>query len=358
MVATSGIAPSRHYRIVVLPGEGIGPEVVEACLTILKELAIYEKFSLTIDHGLIGKPAWQQFGTFLPDETLKLCEASDGIVFGAVTKGGLLKLRRHFDLFINLRPVRPSPSLTEASPIRADRLEGVDLLFVRELVSGIYFGASGRGKEGGHYGFHTMRYADEEIRRVARVALGYAQQRRSHLVVAHKENALPHLPWSRLVREESIAFPDVTVEPMLVDNLAMQLVMRPRDFDVILAGNLFGDILSDLGGAIAGSIGLLGSASLNADGFGMYEAVHGTAPDIAGKGIANPLGTLAGIVLMLEQWGEKSAASRLATIQADLLRQGFRTFDLAQKPPAAPEKVVTTAEIVSLFLTAIQELDR
>lgn len=359
MTANSKISPARHYRVVALPGEGIGPEVIEACLSILQAIALSENFSLTVDYGLIGEPARQKFGTFLPAETLQQCEASNGIIFGAVAKGGLLELRRHFDLFTNLRPVQPDPSLIEASPIKAVRLAGVDLLFVRELVSGIYFGPSGRDQdEKGDYGFHTMRYADREIRRVAGVALGYAQQRRSHLVVAHKENALPHLPWSKLVEEEAIAFPAVIVEPMLVDNLAMQLVMRPKDFDVILAGNLFGDILSDLGGAITGSIGLLGSASLNADGFGLYEAVHGTAPDIAGKGIANPLGTLAGIVLMLKQWGEQKAANRLVSIQTDLLRQGFRTFDLAQKPPAASEKVLTTAEIVNLFLTTIQEQDR
>ena len=351
---------SRNYRIVALPGEGIGPEVVDACLTILRAIALKENFTITIDRGLIGEPARQQFGSPLPPETLQLCEGSNGIVFGAVTKGGLLELRRHFDLFTNLRPVRPSPSLINASPIKAERLAGVDLLFVRELVSGIYFGQSGRGNDptAGPYGFHTMRYADAEIRRVARVALGYAQRRRQHLVVAHKENALPRLPWSRLVKEEAIAFPSIAVEPMLVDNLAMQLVMRPQSFDVVLAGNLFGDILSDLGGAIAGSIGLLGSASLNADGFGMYEAVHGTAPDIAGKGIANPLGTLAGIILMLEQWGEQTAADRLAAIQEDLLRQGVRTFDLAQDPPSISEKILNTAEIVSLFLKTIQRSDR
>ena len=174
------------------------------------------------------------------------------------------------------------------------------------MVSGIYFGASGRGEdENGAYGYHTMRYGDREIRRIAIVALQKAQSRRGLLTVAHKENALPHLPWSGIVLEVARDFPGVVVEPMLVDNLAMQLVMNPRHFDVILAGNLFGDILSDIGGAIAGSIGLLGSASLNAEGFGLYEAVHGTAPDIAGKGIANPLGTLEGVVLMLGQWGER-----------------------------------------------------
>ncbi|MBE9062457.1 3-isopropylmalate dehydrogenase [cf. Phormidesmis sp. LEGE 11477] len=354
----------RHYRIVALPGEGIGPEVVEACLTILEAIALTEGFTITVERALIGGPARKQFGSPLPAETLRLCERSDGILFGAVTQGGLLELRRHFDLFTNLRPVRPSPSLINASPIKAERLADVDLLFVRELVSGIYFGLSGRKTdENGPYGFHTMRYADQEIRRVAKVALGYASRRRSHLVVAHKENALPHLPWSRLVAEEAIAFPTVKVEPMLVDNLAMQLVIRPRDFDVVLAGNLFGDILSDLGGAIAGSIGLLGSASLNAEGFGLYEAVHGTAPDIAGKGIANPLGTLAGVILMLEQWGEQKAADRLANIQASILAQGYRTFDLTSnltsditlQSASASETVLTTAALTDLFLMHIRE---
>ena len=354
-------ASTRQYRIVALPGEGIGPEVIDACLTILKELAAVENFSLEVDRGWIGEPAKQEFGADLPNETLELCEGSDGILFGAVTKGGLLQLRQYFDLFINLRPVSPSPHLLHTSPIKTERLEGVDLLFVRELVSGIYFGEAGRGvDQQGTYGFHTMRYADAQIRRIAKAALGYAQTRRGYLTVAHKENALPKLPWTRLVQDEAQAFPDVTVEPMLVDNLAMQLVMRPQEFDVILAGNLFGDILSDLGGAIAGSIGLLGSASLNSDGFGMYEAVHGTAPDIAGKGIANPLGALAGVVLMLDQWEEHQAAQRLRSIQDNILAQGYRTADLLDNTlmdtTPIPQKQVTTDELVMLFTEAIRKL--
>jgi len=348
----------RNYRLAVLPGEGIGPEVVEACLTILKAVAAQAGFSLSLSYGLIGQPAQQQYGTALPSETLQICENSDGILFGSVTQGGLLELRRHFDLFTNLRPVRPSPSLLNASAIKAERLKDVDLLFIRELVSGIYFGEAGRATDAhGDYGFHTMRYADADIRRIAKVALQFAQNRRQHLVVAHKENALPHLHWSRIVQEEAQAFEQVRVEPMLVDNLAMQLVVRPSDFDVVLAGNLFGDILSDLGGAIAGSIGLLGSASLNANGFGMYEAVHGTAPDIAGKGIANPLGTLSGVVLMLEQWGEKQAAQHLQQTQEALLSQGYRTADLMQ-PNTDGLQQVTTNELVNLFLTKIREAVR
>lgn len=345
----------KHYRIVALPGEGIGPEVVGACLQILEAIAKANGFTVAVDYGQIGELAKQQFGEYLPKETLQLCEGSDGILFGSVTKGGLLTLRKHFDLFANLRPVRPSPSLMNLSPIKANRLEGVDLLFVRELVSGIYFGKAQREPDGG---FHTMRYADAEIRRVARVALQYAQARRQRLCVAHKENALPHLHWRQLVESEAQAFCEVTVEPMLVDNLAMQLVMRPQDFDVVLAGNLFGDILSDLGGAIAGSIGLLGSASLNANGFGMYEAVHGTAPDIAGKGVANPLGTLAGVVLMLEQWGETSAAQTLVAIQEKLLAQGYRTADLFVPKLAQQQQRVSTAELVDLFIASIGEVAR
>jgi isocitrate/isopropylmalate dehydrogenase len=222
------------------------------------------------------------------------------------------------------------------------------MLIVRELVSGIYFGASGRASDDrGAYGYHTMCYYDDEIRRIARKALQQAQQRRGLLTVAHKENALPHLPWTRLVQEEATQFPDVTVEALLVDNLAMQMVLNPQRFDVILAGNMFGDILSDIGGALVGSIGLLGSASLNGDGFGLYEAIHGTAPDIAGKGIANPLGTLAACVLMLQQWGEMQAARRIIAAQDQILAKGYRTADLS---PQGGEIFVNTEVLVELLL--------
>ena len=230
-------------------------------------------------------------------------------------------------------------------------MQALDILIVRELVSGIYFGPAGRGTdEKGAYGYHTMCYYDREIRRIAKVALQKAQERRGLLTVAHKENALPQIPWTRLVQEEAANFPDVVVSPMLVDNLAMQLVLNPQQFDVILAGNMFGDILSDIGGALVGSIGLLGSASLNEQGLGMYEAIHGTAPDIAGKGIANPLGTLAGCVLMLQQWGEIKAAQRILNAQERLLGKGYRTADLF---PQNHETLVNTATLVDLFLEEI-----
>ncbi len=228
---------------------------------------------------------------------------------------------------------------------------GVDILFVRELVSGIYFGASGRGEdERGSYGYHTMQYYDWQIKRIAKVALEKAKSRKGLLTVAHKENALPYLPWTKLVLEVAQEYPDVKVEPMLVDNLAMQLVINPQHFDVVLGGNLFGDILSDLGGALVGSIGLLGSASLNEEGFGLYEPIHGTAPDIAGKNQANPLGTLASAIMMLEQWGEVEAVSTLQQAWDSILSQGYRTQDLYSQDT---EILVGTQELVQLFIDKI-----
>lgn len=341
------VMDGNHYRLVALPGEGVGPEVVEAALVVLQHLAQQYRFSVQVEQGWIGESAVQRFGTGFPEETAALCEGADGILFGAVARTGLLELRKRFDLFANLRPVRPSPSLLHHSPIKPERLQGVDILFVRELVSGLYFGPGGRSQDdSGAYGFHTMKYGDREIRRIARVALQQARQRRQQLTVAHKENALPQIPWTDLVRQEAIQFPDVQLIPMLVDNLAMQLVLHPQQFDVILAGNLFGDILSDIGGAIAGSIGMLGSASLNADGFGMYEAIHGTAPDIAGKGIANPMGTLASVAMMLQQWGQTTAAQALVEAQELLLSQGYRTADLGL---AAGDQFVKTQEWANLL---------
>jgi 3-isopropylmalate dehydrogenase/3-benzylmalate dehydrogenase len=345
---------NQSYRIVAIPGEGIGPEVVEASLKVLQQVAQLEKFTVQVDYGWLGKTALEKFGSYFPQTTIELCNGSNGIIFGAVSQGGLLELRKHYDFFCNLRPIRIVDSLVHKSSLRPEKIKGLDILVIRELVSGIYFGSAARGSdEKGTYGYHTMLYYDHEIRRIARQALQKAQQRRGKLTVAHKENALPNLPWTRLVQEEATAFPDVVVEPMLVDNLAMQMVMNPQRFDVILASNLFGDILSDIGGALVGSLGLLGSASLNADGFGLYEAIHGTAPDIAGKGIANPLGTIGACVLMLEQWGEKRAAQRIMAAQDRVLAQGYRTADLS---PQGEEILVNTEQLIQLLLEEIYNL--
>lgn len=337
----------KRYRIAVLPGEGIGLEVVEATITILQQIATTHEFQLQVDYGVIGETAFKQYGAYFPEVTADLCSQADGILFGAVSKGGLLELRKQFDFFINLRPVKTFPSLISKSSLKSDRLAEVDILFVRELVSGIYFGASGRREdERGSYGYHTMQYYDWQIQRIAKVALEKARSRKGLLTVAHKENALPNIPWIKLVEAVALDYPDVTVEPMLVDNLAMQLVINPQKFDVILAGNMFGDILSDLGGALVGSIGLLGSASLNKAGLGLYEAIHGTAPDIAGKNQANPLGTLKSAMMMLEQWGELEAVASLERVWNKILTEGYRTRDLYSEDT---ETLVTTQELVELF---------
>ena len=335
---------NKNYRIVAIGGEGIGLEVVEAALTVLKAVAQQHNFKVQIDRGIIGKLALEQSGSYFPEETAQLCNGADGIVFGAVNKGGLLELRQRFDFFANLRPVKTHSCLLNKSSIKSDRISTIDILFVRELVSGIYFGNSARGDD---YGYHTMYYADEQIKRIAEIALQKAQQRRKLLTVAHKENALPNLPWTRLVSEVAQQYPDVTIEPMLVDNLAMQLVINPQRFDVIVAGNLFGDILSDIGGALVGSIGLLGSASLNSAGFGLYEPVHGTAPDIAGKNIANPFGTIASVMMMLAQWGEIAAVNSIEQAWNSILERGYRTADFK---PEETEILVNTDELVELFL--------
>jgi 3-benzylmalate dehydrogenase len=337
-----------QYSLAVLPGEGIGLEVVEATMTILHQVALKNDFQLRVDYGEIGQTAFEQYGAYFPEITAQICSQADGILFGAVSKGGLLELRKQFDFFVNLRPVKTFPSLINNSSLKSNYLSGVDILFVRELVSGIYFGASGRGEdEQGSYGYHTMQYYDWQIKRIAQVALDRASKRKGLLTIAHKENALPHLPWTKLALEVAQEYPNVTVEPMLVDNLAMQLVVNPQHFDVILAGNLFGDILSDLGGALVGSVGLLGSASLNESGFGLYEPIHGTAPDITGKNQANPLGTLASAMMMLEQWGEGDAVRSLQQAWDNILAQGYRTYDLYSQDT---ETLVTTHELVELFL--------
>jgi isocitrate/isopropylmalate dehydrogenase len=245
------------------------------------------------------------------------------------------------------------PSLADRSSLRPDVVEGVDILFVRELSSGIYFGPSGRGAdERGPYGFHTMRYHDHEIRRIARQALAMAQMRSRRLTVAHKENALPNIQWQALVGEESHAFPDVEVEGMLVDSLAMELVRQPKRFDVVLAGNMFGDILSDLGGAIAGSIGVLPSASLNEQGFGLFEPVHGTAPNIAGKGIANPLAMIGSIEMMLQHWGFEEAAASLRHAQEWALARNLCTADLARDHR---DKVLSTMQMADAIVAGLEE---
>src|SRR5919109_5594264 len=292
-------------RIVTLPGDGIGPEVLDASLRVLGQVAP----DLDYEEHEFGGASIDAHGTALTDEVLAACRGADAVLLAAVggpkwdttdpaeprPEQGLLGLRQGLGLFANLRPVRPVPALYDASPLRRERIEGTDLLVVRELTGGIYFGE--RAREDGR-AFDTCDYSVGEIERIARVAFGAA---RSGVTSVDKPSVLET---SRLWREtvhrvHGDEFPDVSLEHLLVDNAAMQLIAAPRHFDVILTENLFGDILSDEAAMLTGSIGMLPSASLGGDGPGVFEPVHGSAPDIAGQGIANPLATFLSVALML-----------------------------------------------------------
>ncbi len=304
---------SEAPRIVVLPGDGIGPEIVGATMRLLEALGEFE-----FDERLLGGASIDAYGTALTDEVLEACRAADAVLLGAVggpkwdttdpdaprPEQGLLGLRKGMGLYANLRPVRPSPALIGASPLREERIAGTDLLVVRELTGGIYFGDSGREGDVAH---DDCEYSAAEIERIARTAFEAAERRaeasnhKPRVTSVDKANVLETSRlWREVVGRVAPEYPGVALEHLLVDNAAMQLVSRPADFDVILTENLFGDILSDESAMLTGSLGMLPSASLGADGEpGLFEPVHGSAPDIAGKGVANPLATFLSAAMML-----------------------------------------------------------
>jgi 3-isopropylmalate dehydrogenase len=324
-------------KIVTLPGDGIGPEILAAAVEILNRLGDFE-----YDERPIGGASIDAHGTALTDETLEACHAADAVLLAAVggpkwdaavaadpiaprPEQGLLGLRKGLGLFANLRPVRPSPALLDASPLKRERIEGTDLLVVRELTGGIYFGESGRDGDTAH---DDCAYSVGEIERIARIAF---QSARTKVTSVDKANVLET---SRLWREtvtrlHADEFPEVPLEHLLVDNAAMQLVSRPSDFDVIVTENLFGDILSDEAAMLTGSLGMLPSASVGGDGPGLFEPVHGSAPDIAGTGKANPLAMFGSVALMLRHGLalEDSAAALESAIDR-ALDGGLRTADL------------------------------
>jgi 3-isopropylmalate dehydrogenase len=322
-------------RIVTLPGDGIGPEVLESALAVLAEVAP----DLTYEEHLIGGAAIDAGGTALPDATLQACRNADGVLLAAVggpkwdttdpdkprPEQGLLGLRHGLGLFANLRPVRPLPALYDASPLKREVIERTDLLVVRELTGGIYFGEKGRANG---RAFDVCAYTEEEIERIARTAFEAA---RSRVTSVDKANVLET---SRLWREvvmrvHSAEFPNVELEHLLVDNAAMRLVAGPRHFDVILTENMFGDILSDEAAMLTGSIGLLPSASLGTDGPGVFEPVHGSAPDIVGQGIANPLAMILSAAMLLRHGlAREEAAARIESAVDQALEAGLRTGDL------------------------------
>jgi 3-isopropylmalate dehydrogenase len=340
--------------IVLLPGDGIGPEIAAAAKRLLEAIGEF-----SFDERPIGGASIDAHGTALTDEVLEACRSADAVLLAAVggpkwdttdpdaprPEQGLLGLRKGLGLYANLRPVRPSPALIGASPLREDRIAGTDLLVVRELTGGIYFGDSGRD---GRIAHDTCEYSAEEIERIAKVAFEAARER---VTSVDKANVLET---SRLWREtvEGVAggYPGIELDHMLVDNAAMQLVSEPARFEVILTENMFGDILSDEAAMLTGSLGMLPSASLGGDGPGLFEPVHGSAPDIAGKGIANPLATFLSVAMMLRHGLNRAAdAERVESAVDAALEKGLRTADLVgQGEPSVGTDEMTDAVIEAL----------
>jgi 3-isopropylmalate dehydrogenase len=335
-------------RIVLLPGDGIGPEVIAETVRVLQAVAGKRGHELRFEERLMGGCSIDRHGVALTDEVLADCQAADAVLLGAVggprwddprakarPEQGLLGLRKGLGVFANLRPVRVHPRLVEASPLKADRLQGVDILVIRELTGGLYFGQpKGRRHEGGHeHAVDTLDYADFEVERVVRLAFQLAGARRRKVTSVDKANVLES---SRLWREIAMRIgaeqPGVALDHMLVDTAAMRLVTSPASFDVVVTENMFGDILTDEAAVLAGSMGMLPSASLGDGGPGLYEPIHGSAPDIAGKGIANPLGTILSAAMMLRH--SLRLPAEAAAIEAAVegaVDGGARTADLGGK---------------------------
>ncbi len=332
-------------NIVLLPGDGIGPEVVAEARRVLEHIAHQGGHTFTFDVRLLGGASIDQYQSPLTDETLAACQAADAVLLGAVgghkwdnnppalrPETGLLALRKGLGVFANLRPVKVHPDLLEASPIKPDRLAGVDIIVVRELTGGLYFGQPKKRemRDGHEYAVDTLEYYDYEVRRVMELAFSLASGRRKKVASVDKANVLESSRmWRKIANEVAAANPDISIEHVLVDTASMKLVTSPASFDVMVTENMFGDILTDEASVLSGSMGMLPSASLGSDGPGLYEPIHGSAPDIAGKGIANPLGTILSTALMLryslnlEQEAARIEAAVDATISA-----GCRTADL------------------------------
>ena len=331
-------------KICVLPGDGIGPEIMAEAVRVLKALDL--KFEL--EEGLIGGGAVDATGTPYPDATKKLAAEADAILLGAVggpkwdvlarelrPERGLLGIRKDLALFANLRPAILYPELANASTLKPEVVAGLDILIVRELTGDIYFGQPRgiREENGERVGFNTMVYSESEVRRIGHVAFQAAQKRNKKLCSVDKMNVLETTQlWRDVMIEVSKDYPDVELSHMLVDNAAMQLVRAPKQFDVMVTGNMFGDILSDEASMLTGSIGMLPSASLDANNKGMYEPSHGSAPDIAGKGVANPLATILSVAMMLRYtFNLEEQAVRIENAVKKVLAQGCRTGDIYER---------------------------
>ncbi len=354
-------------KIAVLPGDGIGPEVVAEAVKVLERLRRDYGLKIELETAPVGGAAYDQAGQPLPPATLQLAQAADAVLLGAVgglkydtlprelrPEKALLELRSELKLFANLRPAILYPQLASASTLKPEIVAGLDLLIVRELTGDIYFGEP-RGvrtlANGERQGFNTMVYAEHEVARVARVAFDAARKRRRKVCSVEKANVLETSGlWREVVIRVAKDYPDIELSHMYVDNAAMQLVRAPKQFDVIVTGNIFGDILSDEAAMLTGSIGMLPSASLDAANKGMYEPIHGSAPDIAGKGVANPLATILSVAMMLRYTlNEAALAARVEKAVSNVLDQGLRTGDIYTEGT----KKVGTTEIGDAVVKAL-----
>lgn len=353
-------------KIALLPGDGIGPEVIAEAKTVLETVG--RKFGQTFEFSthLIGGCAIDAHGDPLPEATLEACRKSDAILLGAVggpkwddptaktrPEVGLLKIRKELGLYANLRPIKASPSLIDASPLKRNIIEGTDILFFRELTGGLYFGKSGLEKTAtGETAFNTMIYSTHEVERIVRMACQAAMKRRKKVTSVDKANVLEASRLWRRVAEKIVKteFPEIQYDVVLVDAMAMHLISKPATFDVVVTENMFGDILTDEGSMLPGSLGLLPSASLGEPGPGLYEPIHGSAPDIAGKGIANPLATiLAAAMLLRHSLNLEQPALAIEEAVESVLKAGHRTRDIA---PAGATSI-STKEMGQLVVKAL-----
>lgn len=352
-------------RIVLLPGDGIGKEVINSAKDVLNAIAEEFNHSFTFETHEIGGAAIDQYGNPLPETTIDACKQADAVLLGAVggpkwdnnpshlrPERGLLGIRKALDLYANLRPIKGFKNLLHASPLKEEVVAGSDLLIVRELTGGIYFGTPSERRDGGNVVVDTLAYTRSEIERIVDKGFQAAQGRRGHLTSVDKANVLESSKmWREIVEEKKAQYPDVVVEHVLVDAAAMKLITNPSKFDVIVTENMFGDILSDEASVLTGSLGMLASASLSEDGVGLYEPVHGSAPDIAGKGVANPTAMILSAALMLRySFQLDNEAILIEDAVQSVLDAGFHTADLQ----ISEGRLVGTAEMTRLIVDYIK----
>ena len=356
-----------NYNIAVIKGDGIGPEVVNSAMKVMDKIAEKYNHKFNYENVLMGGCAIDKFGDPLPDSELAKCLNSDSVLLGAVggpkwdnvetskrPEKGLLKLRKSMNVYANLRPAKIIPILENASPLKKEVIkDGVDIMVVRELTGGIYFGERGKSEIDA---YDVEKYSVEEITRIAKIGFEMAEMRNKKLTSVDKANVLETSRlWRKIVDEMSKEYPNVEVKHMYVDNMAMQIASNPSQFDVVITSNMFGDILSDLLAAVCGSIGILESASIGKSKVGLYEPIHGSAPDIAGLNIANPIATILSAAMMLEiSFGLKKEAEEIKKAIEEVLEKGFRTPDLFDKTQNAQIKV-GTKEITEKIIEEIRK---